>query len=92
MVGIVVALAEVKIKYVDGEVDTIADFDPGFLDYMSIKERYMLNFGYPFVSSVLVIEPGKTLNDGLFLIDDDDGIRRVLGYIREYTWVKDIEI
>ena len=52
----------------------------------------MLNFGYTSVSSVLVLEPRKTINDGLFLIDDDDGIRRVLGYIREYSWVNDIEI
>ena len=80
------------IMYVEGEVDTINNFDPDYLSYISIKKRYIKQFGYAYVSSIFVLEPGKTLNNGLLLIDDDDGIRRVLGYIREYSWVDDIEI
>ena len=81
-----------NIKYIGGEVDILENFDCDFLSYLDLRDRYIEQYKYAHVSSIFVVEPGKTMNDGLLLIDDDDGIRRVLEYIKKYPWVNYIEV
>ena len=40
---------------------------------------------------IFVLEPVKSLRDGLFLVHDDDSIRKVLQHIKENSWVGEVE-
>ena len=40
---------------------------------------------------IFVLEPGLPLRDGLFLVNDDDSIRRVLNHITQSSWVGEVE-
>ena len=77
--------------YVNGAVDTIYNFESNFMCCGDIIYRYKTTLGFTNVKNVFVLELGKSLRDGLFLVNDDDSIRRVLNYIRDNSWVGEIE-
>ena len=78
--------------YVNSDVDTVYNFDPDFMCYGDIIYRYNTTLGFTNMKNVFVLELGKSLRDGLFLVNDDDSIRRVLNYIRDNSWVGEIEL
>ena len=80
------------LEYVNGNVDTIYDFDLDFLSYIDIKSRYTNVLGFRNLKTIFVLEPGKSLNDGLFLVDDDLGIRKIINHIKKCSWVTKIDI
>ena len=80
-----------ELFYVNGSVDMLYEFDPDFLNYGDLLYRYQKTLGYPTVKKIFVREPGKNLREGLFLVHDDDSIRRVLSYITNNSWVGEIE-
>ena len=55
------------IQYLDGEVDVVENFDRDYLLFLDIRARYLEMYGYLFVSTIFVLKPGKSMNDGLFL-------------------------
>ena len=73
-------------------MDTIYDFDPDFLSYIDIESRYKNVLGFKNLKTIFILEPGKRLNDGLFLVEDDSGIRRIINHIRKCSWVTEIDI
>ena len=77
--------------YVGGEVDVINDFDPDYLCYSDILKRYQKTLGYPTVKNMFILEPGRSLVNGLFLVHDDVTIRQFLSYINKHSWVREIE-
>ena len=81
-----------ELYYNNGDVDTVLNFDVDFLSYLDILARYREVLGYPNVSTIFVLEPGKKLKDGLFIVQDDAGIRKVLHLIRMNSWVYEIDI
>ena len=76
--------------YEDGDIDVLYEYDLDFLYYQDILFRYKKTYGFRNVEKIFVLEPGKELKDGLFLIHDDATVRKVLGYINIYSWVRDI--
>ena len=80
-----------KLEYIDGDTDILHDYDSDYLCYMDLLHRYKHSYGYHTVKKILVREPGRELIDGLFLVHDDETIRRVLYYINRYSWVGEID-
>ena len=76
---------------VGGDVDVLYDFEPDYMSYEDIKYKYMHELGFMTVKNIFVLELGKELNDGLYLVHDEDSIRRTLYYISQYTWVRDLQ-
>ena len=79
-----------KLQYVDGETDILYDFDPDYLCYQDMLYRYQNTYGFKTIEKIFVLEPGKELLDGLFLVNDDSTVRRILNYISRYSWVREI--
>ena len=69
--------------YVSGDVDIVFDFDPDYLYYLDIEHRYQNQLGYPNMKRIFILELGKKLENGLFLVHDDASIRKVLNYINK---------
>ena len=80
-----------RLRYINGEVDVVYNFDPDYMCYQDILFRFQNLLGFASLEKVFVLEPGKELNDRLFLVHDDASIRRVLDYIRKYNWVEEID-
>ena len=66
-------------SYVGGHVHIIEDFDVDFLSIISFKD--VLKLGYKNVEHIYVLEPGMEMNEDLFLVQVDNGIRKVLSKI-----------
>ena len=52
--------------------------------------RYQNTYGFKTIEKIFVLVPGKKLLDGLFLVNDDNTVRRILNYISRYSWVREI--
>ena len=52
--------------------------------------RYQNTYGFKTIEKIFVLELGKELLDGLFLVNDDNAVRRILNYISRYSWVREI--
>ena len=81
-----------SVQYVGGDVDVCPNVDPDYICYEDIKYRYKNGLGFLNVKNIFVLEPGKDLKSGLYLVNDDESIRRTLYYISKYTWVREIDI
>ena len=79
-----------NLVYEKGDIDVLYDFDSNFLCYQDLLFRYKNTYGFRNVEKIFVLQPGKELKEGLFLIHDDVTVRKVLGYIHRYSWVRDI--
>ena len=73
------------LSYVGGDVHISEDFDVDFLSIISVKDVYKSQLGYKNVEHIYVLEPGMKMNEGLFLIQDDNRIRNVLSKINSNT-------
>ncbi|XP_050230597.1 uncharacterized protein LOC126679587 [Mercurialis annua] len=80
-----------ELQYVNGDVDVLCDFDIDFLSYRGVFLRYQNFLGFKSVERIFILEPGKRLGDGLFLIEDDDSIRQVLNHMRRNSRVGEVE-
>ena len=80
-----------ELHYVNGSVDILYDFDLNFLNYGDLLYRYQKILGYSTIKNIFVLEPGKKLRDGFFLVNNDESIIRVLKYITDNSWVGEIE-
>ncbi|CAH9051501.1 unnamed protein product [Cuscuta europaea] len=80
------------MKYVDGDDHTIYRFDPDFLCFHDIQRTCKEELGFITLKNIYVLVPGKDLDNGLFLVEDDDTIRKVLNQIRNFSWIDDIEL
>ena len=58
-----------ELEYINGDVDTIVYFDVDFLSYIDILGRYKEQLGFPHVSSIFVLEPGKKI-EGWFIFSE----------------------
>ena len=66
------------LSYVGGDVHIIENFDVDFMSIISVKNVYKSLLGYKNVENIYVLELGMEMNEGIFLILDDNGIRKVL--------------
>ena len=69
------------LSYVGGHVHIIEDFDVYFLSIISFKDVYKLKLGYKNVEHIYVLEPGMEMNEDHFLVQVDNGIRKVMSKI-----------
>ncbi|CAH9070537.1 unnamed protein product [Cuscuta europaea] len=81
-----------KLQYVNGDADTVYGFDPDYMCYHDISRKYKDDLGFKTLKNIYVLEPGKDLDNGLFLVQDDDTIRKVLNRIRRFSWIDTIEL
>ena len=75
------------LSYVRGDVHIVEDFDVDFLSIISVKDVYKSQLGYQNVEHIFVLEPAMEMNEGHFLVQDDNGIRNVLSKINSDTYV-----
>ena len=76
---------DLVLSYVGRHVHIIEDFDMDFLSIVNVKDVYKSNLGYKNVEHIYVLEPGMDINVDLFLVQDDNGIRKVLSKINVDT-------
>ena len=69
------------LSYVGGEVYIVEDFDVDFLSIISVRDVYKSQLSSKNVEHIYVLELGMKMNEGLFLVQDDNGIRKVLSKI-----------
>ena len=69
------------LSYLRGDVYIVEDFDVDFLSIISVKDAYKSQLGYKNAEHIYVLEPIMEMNEGLFLIQDDNEIRKVLSKI-----------
>ena len=81
-----------SVQYVGGDVDVCPNFDPDYMCYEDMKYRYKNGLGFLNVKNIFMLELGKDLESGLYLVNDDESIRRTLYYISKQTWVREIDI
>ena len=62
------------LAYINGQAETVKNFDIDFLSYTHMMKMYNLDLGYPNVTKLYAVEPGKSLKDGLCLLEDDHSI------------------
>ena len=65
------------LSYVGGDVHIVEDFDVDFLSIISVKDVYKSQLGHKNVEHTYVLEPGMEMNEGIFLVRDDNGIRKM---------------
>ena len=82
---------EGKLEYLKGDIDVLYDFDVDHLCYNDLLARYREGYGFTSVQKFFVLKPGEELENGLFLVHNDKIIRKVLDYIKKYSWVVDVE-
>ena len=80
-----------NLQYLGGDVDVVPNFDPDYMCYEDILFRYKNGLGFINVKNIFVRKPGKDLEKGLYLVNDDDSIRRTLYYISKYSWVSELD-
>ena len=56
-----------------------------FLSIINVKDVNKSELGYKNVEHIYVLEPGMDINEGFFLVQDDNGIRKVLTKINADT-------
>ena len=79
-----------ELHNVGGNVHIVEDFDMDFLSIITIKDVYKSELGYKNVEHIYVLELGMEMNKGIFfLVQDDNGIRKVLSKINSNTNVLD---
>ena len=77
-----------ELNYVGGDVFILDNFDVDYLTIITVKDVYRQELGYINVKQVYVLQPGKDMNKkGLFLVQDDRDIRRLLSLINKETSV-----
>ena len=81
-----------QLSYVDGEAETILNFDIDFLSLPHILKLFNIDPGYPKVNKLYALKPGKRLHNGLELLVDDDNIRKLAEYNRTNLGVREIHI
>ena len=59
-----------KLSYVGGESDVVENFDIDFLSYPHIMKKYHVYLGYLNVKKIYALKLGKSLDCGLFLLQD----------------------
>ena len=69
------------LSYVRGHAHIIEDFDVNFLSIINVKDVYKSELGYKNVEHIYVLEFGIDINESLFLVQDDNEIRKVLSKI-----------
>ena len=69
------------LSYVRGDVYIVEDFNVDFISIISVKDAYKSQLGYKNAENIYVLEPIMEMNDDLFLIQDDNEIRKVLSKI-----------
>lgn len=72
------------LDYVGDRVCHIQDYDVVDLYLRNIITKYY-NLGYLNVDSVSTLQPDKSMSEGLFLINDDAGVRKLLQLIDSYV-------
>ena len=72
-----------EISYVGGKVFILDKFDVNYLITITIKDVYRQELSYVNVKQVYVLKPGKDMNQGLFLLQDDEDIRRLPSLINK---------
>ena len=71
-----------KLSYVGGEEDIVDDFDLDYLSYPHILKKYQVHLGYPNAKKIFALKPGRSLENGLFLLHDDNSIMKMVKHIR----------
>ena len=79
-------------EYIHDEELVYPNFDPDFLSYNRLLKTYQIEVGYRSISRIFVLKPGRSLKDGLFLVHDDETIKKVLRLIQKNSWVTEIDI
>ena len=69
-----------ELEYLNGEVEELFNFDPNYMSVLDIKAKFKEDLGFPQVSRVYILQLGKSLKDGLFLVENDSDIYRVLAF------------
>ena len=72
-----------KLSYVGGESDVVENFDIDFLSYPHIMKKYHVYLGYPNVKKN-ALKLGKSLDCGLFLLQDDMSIMYIMNQIKKF--------
>ena len=75
------------LSYVGGDVHIVEDFDVDFLSIISVKDVNKSQLGYMNVEHIYVLESGMEMNEVFFLVQDDNGIRKVMSKINSETYV-----
>lgn len=65
-----------------GDIYICKNFDVDYLSLICIKNTYIEELKYPNVKEIYYVEPGLTIDKGLFVLEDDHGIRRILSIHR----------
>ena len=74
------------LNYVGRNVHIVEDFDVEFLSIISVKDVYKSQASYNNVKHIYVLELGmQMINEVIFLVHDDNGIKNVLGKINLNT-------
>ena len=79
------------LVYANGLVEVIGDFDCDYLTYDGIEAKY-ITLGVVNVKNIFLLEPGKRLVDGLFLVSDDESVRKGINLVSKYSWVQELEL
>ena len=80
-------IMDLVLSYVRGDVHIVMDFSVDFLSIISVKDVYKSQLSYKNVEHICVLEPGMEMNEGFFLVQDDNEIRNVLSKINSDTYV-----
>ena len=73
---------EPLLDYVGGRVHILEDFDIESLDILTILNVCKQQFNYANLQHLYVLQPDMSMSDGgLYLVDDNDGIRKILSKI-----------
>ncbi|KAF2298019.1 hypothetical protein GH714_007013 [Hevea brasiliensis] len=70
-----------EVVYEGGDLFIVDNFDTDYIFYWDIKETFNEGLKYPSVSKIWLVEPFKSLKDGLILLNDDSAIMHIRKYI-----------
>ncbi|RWW04349.1 hypothetical protein GW17_00032432 [Ensete ventricosum] len=74
-----------RLQYAGGDEHIVEDFDCDYLSITSIKNVYRDQLKCYNVNDVYMLETGLDLHEGLFLVDDGSGIRKIMQEIDSDT-------
>ncbi|KAK9142936.1 hypothetical protein Syun_012336 [Stephania yunnanensis] len=69
------------LRYINGLEYIFNGFDPNFLSISRIEKMLEVGMICTSVGRICILEPSKTLNDGLYWVTDDDDIKTVMRLI-----------
>ena len=72
-----------EFSYMDGEAEVVENFDIDFLSYPHMLKKYKVQLGYPNLKNRFALKPGKKLDNGLYLLQDDNNIMKMVKHIRD---------